>query len=46
LVWATSGGGLGETDSLKRLYGAGLIHRLQGFAWATRAALMTDEITL
>jgi hypothetical protein len=33
-------------DSLNRLYGAGLIHRLEGFAWATRAALMTDEITL
>lgn len=34
------------TDSLNRLYGAGLIHRLQDFAWATRAALMTVEITL
>jgi hypothetical protein len=34
------------TDSLNRLYGAGLIHRLEGFAWATRAALMTNEIVL
>jgi hypothetical protein len=25
------------TDSLNRLYGAGLIHRLQGFVWVTRA---------
>jgi hypothetical protein len=33
-------------DSLNRLYGAGLIHRLEGFVWATRAALMTDEISL
>ena len=32
------------TDSLNRLYGGGLIHRLQGFAWPTRAALMSDEI--
>lgn len=32
------------TDSLNRLYGGGLIHRLEGFAWATRAALMADEI--
>ncbi len=31
-------------DSLNRLYGAGLIHRLDGFVWATRAALMADEI--
>lgn len=32
------------TDSLNRLYGGGLIHRLDGFVWATRAAAMADEI--
>jgi hypothetical protein len=32
------------TDSLRRLYGGGLIHRLDGFVWATRAAAMTDDI--
>ncbi|MHB1833472.1 MAG: hypothetical protein ACYCXW_00750 [Solirubrobacteraceae bacterium] len=32
------------SDSLHRLYGAGLIHRLQGFVWATRAAIKSDEI--
>ncbi|HEX4436981.1 MAG TPA: hypothetical protein VH061_09310 [Solirubrobacteraceae bacterium] len=32
------------TDSLNRLYGAGLIHRLDGFVWATRAAVMADAI--
>jgi hypothetical protein len=33
------------TDSLNRLYGGGLMHRLDGFVWATRAAVMTDEIS-
>lgn len=33
-------------DSLNRLYGAGLIHRLNGFVWATRAAIMADEIKM
>jgi hypothetical protein len=32
------------SDSLNRLYGAGLIHRLKGFVWATRAAIKSDEI--
>ncbi len=32
------------TDNLRRLYGGGLIHRLDGFVWATRAAAMADEI--
>ena len=32
------------SDSLNRLYGAGLIHRLEGFVWATRAAIKSDEI--
>ena len=34
------------TDSLNRLYGGGLIHRLDGFVWATRAAVMADEIAM
>ena len=36
--------GCDVTDSLARLYGAGLIHRLDGFAWATRAALAADAM--
>ena len=32
------------TDSLNRLYGAGLAHRLDGFVSATRAAIVADEI--
>jgi predicted transcriptional regulator len=32
-------------DSLARLYGAGLIHRLKRFVWPTRAAVMADEIS-
>ena len=34
------------TDSLRRLYGGGLIHRLDGFVWASRAAALADEISL
>lgn len=34
-------------DSLNRLYGGGLVHRLdKKFFWATRAALMMDEIEM
>jgi hypothetical protein len=33
---------IGTTDSLNRLYGGGLIHRLEGFVFATRAALASD----
>jgi hypothetical protein len=36
--------GCNVTDSLARLYAAGLIHRLESFVWATRAALMADAI--
>lgn len=36
--------GSNPTDSLRRLYGGGLIHRLEGFVWASRAAVMADEI--
>jgi hypothetical protein len=36
--------GSDPTDSLNRLYGGGLIHRLDGFVWASRAAVMADEI--
>jgi hypothetical protein len=31
-------------DSLRRLYTGGLIHRLDRFVWASRAAVMADEI--
>jgi hypothetical protein len=34
------------TDSLNRLYAAGLIHRLDGFAWATRAAIAAEELSI
>jgi hypothetical protein len=33
------------TDSLWRLQGGGLIHRLDRFVWASRAAVMIDEIS-
>jgi hypothetical protein len=34
-------------DSLARLYGAGLIHRLdQGFVFPTRAALRADQLAV
>lgn len=39
--------GSNPIDSLNRLYGGGLIHRLdKRFFWATRAALMSDEISM
>ena len=38
--------GSNPTDSLNRLYGGGLIHRLEGFYWASRAAVMADEISI
>ncbi|MGD0454466.1 MAG: hypothetical protein ABSB69_12780 [Solirubrobacteraceae bacterium] len=38
--------GSDPTDSLNRLYGGGLIHRLESFVWATRAAVMAEEISL
>jgi hypothetical protein len=31
-------------DSLRRLQAGGLIHRLDRFVWASRAAVMADEI--
>lgn len=31
-------------DSLNRLHGGGLIHRLDGFVFATRAALRSDQL--
>jgi hypothetical protein len=36
--------GCDVTDSLARLYAAGLIHRHGSFVWATRAALAADAI--
>ena len=38
--------GENPTDSLNRLYGGGLLHRLEGFVWPTRAALMSNETAL
>ncbi len=39
--------GCNPIDSLNRLYGGGLIHRIdKQFFWATRAALMSDEISM
>ena len=32
------------TDSLGRLHGGGLIHRLDGFVWAARPAVMLDAL--
>lgn len=31
-------------DGLNRLYGAGLIHRLDGFVWASRAAVVAQDL--
>jgi hypothetical protein len=31
-------------DSLNRLYGGGLIHRLDRFVWPTKAAIMAEAI--
>ena len=36
--------GSDPTDSLNRVYGGGLIHRLNGFVWASHAALVADQI--
>jgi hypothetical protein len=33
-------------DSLRRLQAAGLAHRLDRFVWASRAALVSEEIRL
>jgi hypothetical protein len=32
------------TDSLGRLHGGGLIHRLESFVWAARPAVILDEL--
>jgi hypothetical protein len=34
------------TDSLNRLYAGGLIHRLDAFAWPTRAAILAEDMRL
>ncbi len=38
--------GLAVTDSLDRLYGAGLVHRLDEFVFATQAARHVAELSL
>lgn len=38
------GDAVATTDSLRRLDGCGLIHRLDGFVFATRAALASDQL--
>jgi hypothetical protein len=36
-----------HTDqALQRLHAVGLIHRCDGFAWATRAAIRAEEVQL
>ncbi|HTZ62763.1 MAG TPA: hypothetical protein VMB51_01520 [Solirubrobacteraceae bacterium] len=39
-------GEVGEnvTDSLNRLHGAGLVHRLDEFVWASRGSVVADEL--
>ena len=32
------------TDSLDRLHSAGLVHRLEDYVWATRTAIVADEL--
>jgi hypothetical protein len=34
------------SDSLNRLYGAELIHRLDRYMWPTHAAIMAEEIKM
>jgi len=38
------GDGSAVADSLARLYGAGLVHRLEGFVFATRPALRAEQL--
>jgi hypothetical protein len=38
--------GRDPADSLVRLHGAGLVHRMDGFVWASRAALAADELSV
>ena len=35
---------LATTDALARLYGAGLVHRLDGFVWLTRATVRARQL--
>jgi hypothetical protein len=37
---------ISSTDAIRRLQAAGLVHRLGGFVFATRAALRSIEIAL
>jgi hypothetical protein len=36
--------GRDSSDNLNRLYGLGLIHRLAGFVWATKAAVRAEQL--
>ena len=50
--WATAevarelGDEVAATDGLAHLVGAGLVHRLDGFVWATRAAVRGQRLAL
>ncbi len=50
LPWATEeiareiGDPVTTEDSIARLYGAGLVHRLNGFVFPTRAAVRLDAL--
>ena len=36
---------LATTDGLARLYGAGLVHRVEGFVFATRPAVRAEQLS-
>ena len=40
------GDAIAVADSLARLYGAGLIHRLEGFVFPTRPAVQAERVAL
>ena len=44
-VCREAGDDLGARDALDRLHAAGLVHRLDGFVFATRPALRADRLS-